>query len=116
MNGDSTVSVRHDGMTREFIYAPTRADEGWPGIVHGGILFKVFDDAVSAAARQVGWRCVTARAAIRFHVPVCIGEPLLIRASVRGRPRLVLGTGQAVFKSDGRLAASFEATLMPYST
>src|SRR5262245_20343168 len=43
------------------VYVPRREHEGWPGILHGGALFAVLDDAAGWAARYSGRPSVTGR-------------------------------------------------------
>lgn len=55
---------------------------GWPGVIHGGVLFTLMDEAVAWACRFAGWRCVTAKAEARFRAPARVGMTLVIRGQV----------------------------------
>jgi uncharacterized protein (TIGR00369 family) len=55
---------------------------GWPGVIHGGVLFTLMDEAVAWACRFAGWRCVTAKAEARFRAPARVGMTLVIRGEL----------------------------------
>ena len=52
------------GSRAEYVARPEHA--GWPGIIHGGLLFTLMDEAVAWACTYAGSRCVTAKAEARF--------------------------------------------------
>src|SRR5262249_12788120 len=90
-----------------FIARPEHA--GWPGLLHGGVLFALLDDAVGWAARYHGQPCVTGRAQIRYRQPVPIHTALDIGAEIRGRGRALRGIGSASRRDTGQSVADFEA-------
>src|SRR5262245_22982794 len=51
-------------------YVTRAAHDGWPGVLHGGVLFALLDDAAGWAARYRGQECVTGLATIRYRKPV----------------------------------------------
>ena len=70
-------------------YEPREADQGFPGVLHGGVLVTLMDEAMAwamwAKSRALG---VTARMETRYRRPVPSTGPLLVRArvaTVRGR-------------------------------
>jgi uncharacterized protein (TIGR00369 family) len=70
-----------DGGSRaEYVVRPEHA--GWPGIIHGGLLFTLMDEAVAWACAYSGSRCVTARAEARFRAPARVGVPLVVTGRV----------------------------------
>ncbi len=68
------------GSRAEYQAQPEHA--GWPGIIHGGLLFTLMDEAVAWACTYSGSRCVTAKAEARFRAPARVGMPLVITGRV----------------------------------
>jgi uncharacterized protein (TIGR00369 family) len=70
-------------------YTPAAAHMGFEGIVHGGLLATVLDEAMVWAATWSGKRfCVCGELNVRFRRSVAIGQPLTVVAkivSVRSR-------------------------------
>jgi len=72
---------------------------GWTGVLHGGIVATLLDEAMAHAAIAAGARAVTAKLEIRFRKPAPTGAPLLLEGNVERRRANVLD-GKAVL-SDG---------------
>ena len=94
-------------------YVARPEHEGWPGLLHGGVLFSLLDDAAGWAARFSGRPCVTSRASIRFRQSVPTDRALTIDAEVRPRGRVLTARATALRADDGDLVAEFEALLFP---
>jgi uncharacterized protein (TIGR00369 family) len=89
--------------------------EGYPGIVHGGIIASMLDEMVSRAAMigQHNRFMMTAKLEIRYRKPVPTGVPLHLEAHLtRPAGRVATATAQIVLP-DGSVGASAEATLAP---
>jgi uncharacterized protein (TIGR00369 family) len=89
--------------------------EGYPGVVHGGIVASMLDEMVSRAAMIGPDRrfMMTARLSIRYRQPVPTGVPLLLQAQLT-RATGRVATATAVIKlPDGSVAAEAEGTLAP---
>jgi acyl-coenzyme A thioesterase PaaI-like protein len=87
--------------------------EGWPGLLHGGVLFALLDDAAGWAARFSDQPCVTSRASIRYRQPVGTHTGLDIVGRVRPRGRVLTATATAGRTDTGSVVAEFEALLFP---
>jgi acyl-coenzyme A thioesterase PaaI-like protein len=78
--------------------------QGGPGIVHGGLVSAVLDEACGLLATWYRFPTVTARIFVRYRHPVPINTELLVRATVessRGRRIRVRGE---LFDGDESLA------------
>jgi acyl-coenzyme A thioesterase PaaI-like protein len=96
-----------DGVRAEF--TPDRAHQGWPGLLHGGILGCLLDEAMSNAAYATGCTCLTASITIRLRQPVKVEVPLVVTGRVtRHRKRLVETTGEIRLR-DGTVIAESTA-------
>jgi uncharacterized protein (TIGR00369 family) len=89
--------------------------EGYPGMVHGGIVASMLDEMVSRAAMigQHNHFMMTAKLEIRFRKPVPTEQLLLLEATLT-RPAGRVATAKAHIRlPDGTVAAEAEATLAP---
>lgn len=93
-------------------FVPTDLHVGFAGLVHGGILTAVLDDALAWIGYYLGEELVTARLAIRFRRPARPGERLRVEAEETGR-RGSLRQGRAVLRTDdGTVVAEADATML----
>ncbi len=87
--------------------------QGYPGIVHGGVVAAMLDEIAGRAAMgdQLDRFMFTAKITVSYRKPVPLGQPLRLTGRlVRRRGRLALVTGELRL-ADGTLAADAEATL-----
>jgi uncharacterized protein (TIGR00369 family) len=72
-------------------FIPSANHQGYEGIVHGGILSSVLDEAMVKLAYSLGIPAVTAEITIKFTAPAAPGDELLVagRLTDEGK-RLVL--------------------------
>lgn len=88
--------------------------QGYPGIVHGGIVAAMLDEVTSRA--QMGSEptrfMYTARLEVRFRKNVPIGVPLrLIGRAVKSKSRTATSKGM-IYSPDGEVLAEAEALLV----
>lgn len=90
----------------QFLPGPTHI--GFQGVVHGGVLATVLDEAMVWAATWAGKRfCLCGELTVRFRQPAAIGQLLTIEARVESaRSRIVLTTGVVRDTSGGIVAES----------
>ena len=86
--------------------------QGWAGIVHGGLLATVLDEAMARLLWEKRINAITGRLEVRYHKPVAVGEALEIRGRIaRHRPPLVETTAEAR-RPDATLVAEAKALSM----
>ena len=86
---------------------------GWPGMLHGGVVFALMDEALAYALYFQGLFGVTARIQTRFRQPVPVGAKLLIRAWTLDHRRQLV-TARAEIRLDAEdqpLVAEADATM-----
>jgi acyl-coenzyme A thioesterase PaaI-like protein len=95
-------------------FTPGAEHIGFEGIIHGGILATVLDEAMVWAATWNGRRfCVCGEMTIRFRKAAEVDQPLVIRAVVESaRPRLVQTSGE-VLDQAGDLIATASGKYVP---
>jgi len=99
-----------DGKTARAEFVPTRLHQGWPDIVHGGILMSVLDEAMGYAVRFEGMTCVTAKIQARLKRPAAVGELLIVTAEVTEKNRRMAETKAEISLTDGTPVAEGTAT------
>ena len=115
------LKVEQEGKTVKAEFTPNEHHQGWSGIVHGGIITTLLDEAMGYAALSENVCCVTAKMQAKFKRPALINEPLIITGSVAKNEGKLLETKAAVSLTDGTLVAEGTATMfvlgqMPDST
>ena len=94
-------------------FTPLPDHEGYAGLVHGGIISTLLDEAMAWAlyAREI-WS-VTARMSVTFRKPVAVGEPTrAIGRLVADRGRLLEAAGELRRERDDVLLAEATATFI----
>lgn len=98
-----------EGNTVKAEFTPEKTHQGWPGLLHGGILGCLLDEAMSNAAYTTGNTCLTASITIRQRQPIKVATPLVVTARVtRHSKRLIETEGQVCLK-DGTIVAESTA-------
>jgi len=93
-------------------FTPSDLHVGFAGVVHGGILAALLDDALAAVGYYEGEPTVTARLAVRYRQPVRPGQRLRVEAAETSR-KGALRHGHAVVRvDDGTVVAEADATMM----
>jgi acyl dehydratase len=75
--------------------------QGWQGIVHGGIVTTLVDDAMAHVGAVAGYAGVVGRINIRFRKPVPVGERVEVRAWVTWRRQNVFGIASRITDAHG---------------
>lgn len=104
-------TATHDGVSTRF--TPRKAHQGYKGVVHGGIITTLLDEAMAHAAIAKGIYPVTAEVTVRFKEPLAVGDEVLVEGrmgNVTGR--LVNATGELKRASDGKLVATATAKFL----
>jgi acyl-coenzyme A thioesterase PaaI-like protein len=104
-------TVDEDGVLATWTAAA--AFQGFRGIVHGGIVLALLDDAMWYAAYGRGALTLTAEARVRYRRRVEVGMPVAVRARVQQhRGRVWTCAAELVGSDGGELLASAEGTFV----
>ena len=94
-------------------FTPHENHQGYPGVIHGGMLYSALDDVMANWLYLRGARAYTARCEIRYHQPAREGEKLLLEGRQTARKRkLVEMEGTATRESDGAVVATATGTFV----
>jgi len=89
--------------------------EGWAGVLHGGIVCTLLDEAMAKAVQASGARAMTVEIQVRYRRFVATGEKLRIRGWVKERKRRLLKTEAEITTADGEPRAQAAATFLTVS-
>jgi acyl-coenzyme A thioesterase PaaI-like protein len=90
--------------------------QSWKGVVHGGMVALLLDEAVGWAAWHKGHPGVTGKLEVRYRLPLRIGERVRLTGRVDSvRRTLVYAAAKIERISDGVTVAEASATLMEAS-
>jgi acyl-coenzyme A thioesterase PaaI-like protein len=96
-------------------YTPDERFQGFPGVLHGGVLATMLDETLSRAAVYADKWMMTARLEIRYRRAAPIGQALRISAQpTQVRSRMVSARGVVRLASDPQVIfAEAEGVFMP---
>lgn len=97
-------------------FTPRDEHQGFPGIMHGGLISALFDEAIGRTAIANDFWCVTAELTVRYKKPVPIGEPLHILGEVvKSSARVLHGRGEIRAVRDNIVLAEAEGVYVRIS-
>ena len=98
------------GMVAE--WTPDSDLEGYQGIVHGGIVSTVLDEAMAKAVAATGADALTAEMRVRFRHEVSTAIPVLVQGWIESRQRRIFRTEASLTGPDGSELAHAWATFL----
>jgi uncharacterized protein (TIGR00369 family) len=103
------LEFKWNGKVIKSEFTPTKLHQGWKGIIHGGILTSLLDEAMGYAACYENVAGVTAAMETRFKRPVSVGEPLTITAWVSRKTRRFAEAEGTLTLKDGTIVTTAKA-------
>lgn len=103
---DDGARVRAEIVTAEW-------QQGWPGVLHGGIVSALLDETIGRVAFLHDRWVQTARLSVRFHKPAPLGRRLgVVGELTRDARRLMEMRGELVDADSGEVLAQAEGTFV----
>src|SRR5262245_16147879 len=115
-NGNGLQLVfRQEGDAIVTEFTPNERFQGFPGVIHGGILATLLDETLNRTATREGRWMMTARLEIRFRCAAPLGRPLRVMArTISSRARMLTAAGEVVLADEPTtVVASAEGTFLP---
>ena len=97
--------------TVESSFVAEQWQQGWQGVVHGGALASVLDEAMAYVLFYRGVQAVTARLEVRFLEPAGEGDRLTVRAEI-ARDTRRLAYVEAAVRREARAIALASGTFV----
>ena len=91
-------------------FTPQSQHQGYPGVVHGGIVTALLDEVLARVAIGSGRWVMTARLNVRYRRPIPLGRPLTIVGEAVGWKRSMFEAYGAIILPDGQVGAEAEGT------
>ena len=107
--------IDKEKQTLQTVFVASPVFQGWDGIVHGGIISTLLDEAMAKLSYELGYNTVTASLEIRFKKPAPILEPLLVYGEISEVSKRLVKAKSRVAKEDGTILAEGKSTLMKQS-
>jgi uncharacterized protein (TIGR00369 family) len=90
-------AINEEERTLHATYTPPHAFQGFEGIVHGGILSTLLDEAMGKLAFSLGHQVMTAEMTVKFKAPAKTGEEISIFGRLtQETKRLILAEAKIV--------------------
>jgi acyl-coenzyme A thioesterase PaaI-like protein len=98
-------------------HTPAERFQGFPGVLHGGVIATMLDETLSRAAVFAGQWMMTARLDIRYRRAAPVGRPLRVSARpTRVRARMVSARGEVYLADEPDIVlAEAEGVFLPVS-
>jgi uncharacterized protein (TIGR00369 family) len=107
-----TFEIDKEKQTLKTTFVASPTFQGWDGIVHGGILSTLLDEAMAKLVYELGYQAVTASIEIKFKKPAPILEPLLVFGEVTEVSKRLIRAKAHIAKKDGTILAVGISTFM----
>jgi len=104
------IDKERQTLKTTFVASPTF--QGWDGIVHGGIISTLLDEAMAKLVYELGYQSVTVSLEIKFKKPAPILEPLLVYGEITEVNRRVVRAKARLTKENGTLLAEGKSTFV----
>jgi len=104
--------IDKERQTLKTTFVPNPTFQGWDGIVHGGIISTLLDEATAKLVYELGYQAVTASLEIRFKKPAPILEPLRVYGEITEVGKKLIRAKARVVKEDGTILATGMATFL----
>ena len=93
-------------------FTPTQTYQGYDGIVHGGIISALLDEAMAKLAFELGYNAITAMLTIRFKNPAKVREKLTVRGEITHATRRLVLAKASIRGENGALIAEGDSKLV----
>lgn len=93
-------------------FTPVKTWQGYKGMVHGGIISTVLDEAMTKLAYSLGMNAVTGKLTVRFKKPLLVGEKIVVTGRVLKESGRTVEAKAIAVKEDGTVVAEAEGLLV----
>jgi len=94
------------------VFEPGREHQGYEGIIHGGIISTLLDEAMVSAIIANGIEAVTAELTVRFKEETRLGEKLRVEGYITNNKSRLIFTEGILTNENGDIKAKARAKFM----
>jgi len=94
-----------DNRTIRCEFVPQKEHQGFAGIVHGGIIGLIMDEAMVNLLWKLGEKAVTSEFVMRLKNPAYVGKKLLFSASIEKQAKKIFYTKALCKNEEGLIIA-----------
>jgi acyl-coenzyme A thioesterase PaaI-like protein len=105
------LKLQRDGEAVRTDFAPEEQHQGWPGIVHGGIINTILDEAMAYVPFLQGINCVTAKMEVRLRSAAYVGQRIFISSRITRKTRRLVEAKAEISLEDGTPVAESKAIM-----
>jgi len=106
------LKFQADGDKVKTVFTPQAEHEGYPGIMHGGLITTVLDEVMARCVNLLGYHGVTARLELRFRESIPIGTAITFEAKIINARKKVVDLEAKAYLPDGKVAAEATSRFM----
>lgn len=106
------LDFRFNGRRIRTEFTPMKEHQGYLGILHGGILSALLDEAMVKLAIAMDSPAVTARMEVKLKKAVGIGEKVTVEAEVLKEHRRLIESYARAINGEGRVVACATGKLL----
>lgn len=99
------LAFKMDGEVCRARYVAKPEHQGWNGVVHGGLVATMLDEAMAQWLWQNGFTTMTAEMTTRYSHAVPVGEELTIEGRMISKRGRIMEMAAQILLPDGRVAA-----------
>ncbi len=107
-----SFKIDREKQTLKTTFVASRTFQGWDGIVHGGILSTLMDEAMAKLVYELGYQAVTASLEVKFKRPAPILEPLHVEGEVIEVGRRLIRARAQITHENGAILATGTSTFL----
>lgn len=106
------LEFKKDGEKVHTVFIPEEEHQGYPGVMHGGLISTIMDEVMARSINVLGYHGVTARLEIRFREAVPIGQAIAFESVITNTRKSIVDLEAKAILLNGTVAAEATARFM----
>lgn len=107
-----TFEIDKNQQTLKTIFIASPTYQGWDGLVHGGIISTLLDEAMAKLVYELGYQAVTASLEVKFKKPAPILNPLNIFGEITEVNKRLIRAKAHITNEEGTILATGTSTFI----
>ncbi len=104
--------VNREKQAIHTVFTVDPAYQGWDGVVHGGILSTLLDEAMANLVYELGFNAIVASLEVRFKRPAPVLQPLTIDGQITEVHKKLVKAKASIAREDGTVLATGMASFV----